>query len=46
MTTVGYENLGQRLFCVHKPLRPLNEIEADISSLEGEIAGLRKGPVA
>ena len=35
-----------RHFYVYKPPRPLAEIEADITALEGEIAGLLKGLVA
>jgi len=46
MTTVGYEIPIYRHFYVYKPPRLLDEIEADISTLEGEIAGLLKGLVA
>ena len=35
-----------RHFYVYKPPRPLDQIEADITELEGEIAGLLKGLVA
>ncbi|WP_111782189.1 HsdM family class I SAM-dependent methyltransferase [Agrobacterium radiobacter] len=45
-TKVGYEIPINRHFYVYKPPRPLGEIEADISALEGEIAGLLKGLVA
>lgn len=45
-TKVGYEIPINRHFYVYKPPRPLNEIEADITALEGEIAGLLKGLVA
>jgi len=45
-TKVGYEVPFNRHFYVYKPPRPLDEIEADISRLEGEIAGLLKGLVA
>jgi len=44
-TKVGYEIPINRHFYVYKPPRPLNEIEADITALEGEIAGLLKGLV-
>ena len=46
MTTVGYEIPINRHFYVYKLPRPLDEIEADITQLEGEIAGLLKGLVA
>jgi type I restriction enzyme M protein len=42
-TKVGYEIPINRHFYVYKPPRPLDEIEADITALEGEIAGLLKG---
>lgn len=45
-TKVGYEIPVNRHFYVYKPPRPLGEIEADITALEGEIAGLLKGLVA
>ena len=45
-TKVGYEIPINRHFYVYKPPRPLDEIEADIARLEGEIAGLLKGLVA
>ena len=45
-TKVGYEIPINRHFYVHKPPRPLNQIEADITKLEGEIASLLKGLVA
>ena len=45
-TKVGYEIPVNRHFYVYKPPRPLDQIEADITSLEGEIAGLLKGLVA
>lgn len=44
-TKVGYEIPINRHFYVYKPPRPLDEIEADITGLEGEIAGLLKGLV-
>lgn len=44
-TKVGYEIPINRHFYVYKPPRPLGEIEADITVLEGEIAGLLKGLV-
>jgi type I restriction enzyme M protein len=45
-TKVGYEIPVNRHFYVYKPPRSLDEIEADIMALEGEIAGLLKGLVA
>lgn len=45
-TKVGYEIPINRHFYVYKPPRPLDEIAADITALEGEIAGLLKGLVA
>ena len=42
-TKIGYEIPINRHFYVYKPPRPLEAIEADIQSLEGEIAGLFKG---
>ena len=45
-TKVGYEIPINRHFYVYKPPRPLDQIEADITRLEGEIAGLLKGLVA
>jgi type I restriction enzyme M protein len=44
-TKVGYEIPINRHFYVYKPPRPLDEIEADIAELEGEITGLLKGLV-
>ncbi len=44
-TKVGYEIPINRHFYVYKPPRPLDQIEADITGLEGEIAGLLKGLV-
>ena len=44
-TKVGYEIPINRHFYVYKPPRPLEEIEADITRLEEEIAGLLKGLV-
>lgn len=44
-TRVGYEIPINRHFYVYKPPRPLAEIEAEIASLEGEIAGLLRGLV-
>ena len=43
---VGYEIPINRHFYVYKPPRPLDQIEAEITELEGEIAGLLKGLVA
>lgn len=45
-TKVGYEIPINRHFYVYKPPRPLEDIEADITRLEGEIAGLLKRPIA
>ena len=45
-TKVGYEIPINRNFYVYKPPRPLEQIEADITKLEEEIAGLLKGLVA
>ena len=45
-TKVGYEIPINRHFYVYKPPRPLDEIETDISTLEGEIADLLEGLVA
>jgi len=45
-TKVGYEIPINRHFYVYKPPRPLDEIETEITALEGEIAGLLKGVVA
>jgi len=42
-TKVGYEVPINRHFYVYEPPRPLDEIEADIAALEGEIAGLLGG---
>ena len=44
-TKVGYEIPINPHFYVYKPPRPLDQIEADITKLEGEIAGLLKGLV-
>ena len=44
-TKVGYEIPINRHFYVYKPLRPLNQIEADITRLEEKIAVLLKGLV-
>ena len=44
-TKVGYEIPINRHFYVYRPPRPLNQIEAEITELEGEIAGLLKGLV-
>ncbi len=44
-TKVGYEIPINRHFYVYKPPRPLEEIEADITALEKEIAGLLEGLV-
>ncbi len=45
-TKVGYEIPINRHFYVYAPPRALEEIEADITALEGEIAGLLKGLVS
>ena len=45
-TKVGYEIPINRYFYVYRPPRSLDQIEADITRLEGEIAGLLKGLVA
>ncbi|MBU6395757.1 MAG: type I restriction-modification system subunit M [Sphingomonadales bacterium] len=45
-TKIGYEIPINRHFYVYKPPRPLGEIEADITKLEGEIADLLKGLVS
>ena len=45
-TKVGYEIPFNRHFYVYKPPRPIDQIEADITRLEEEIAGLLKGLVA
>ncbi len=45
-TKVGYKIPINRHFYVYKPPRPLDQIEADISKLEKEIAELLKGLVA
>ena len=44
-TKVGYEIPINRHFYVYKPLRPLDQIEADITRLEEKIAELLKGLV-
>ena len=45
-TKVGYEIPINRYFYVYKPPRGIDQIEADITRLEGEIAGLLNGLVA
>ena len=45
-TKVGYEIPINRHFYVYKPPRPLDQIEADITRLEGKISGMLKGLVA
>lgn len=45
-TKVGYEIPINRHFYVYKPPRPLADIEADITKLEGEIAYMLQGLVA
>ena len=45
-TKVGYEIPINRHFYVYRPPRPLDQIEADITQLEEDIAGLLKGLVA
>ena len=42
-TKIGYEIPINRHFYVYQPPRPLEEIEADMTKLEGEIAELLKG---
>ena len=44
-TKVGYEIPINRHFYVYKPPRSLDDIEVDITRLEGEIAGLLRGMV-
>lgn len=44
-TKIGYEIPITRHFYVYKPPRPLDEIEADITKLEGEIAAALEGLV-
>ncbi|EAZ99665.1 type I restriction-modification system subunit M [Marinobacter sp. ELB17] len=44
-TKVGYEIPINRHFYVYKPPRPLDKIETEITTLEGEIAELLKGLV-
>ena len=44
-TKVGYEIPINRHFYVYRPPRPLDQIEADITGLEGEVARLLKGLV-
>jgi len=44
-TKVGYEIPINRHFYVYQPPRPLTEIEADITKLEREIAGMLEGLV-
>ena len=39
---VGYETNFNRYFYRYQPPRPLNEIEADIKTLEGEIMAMLK----
>ena len=41
-TKVGYEIPLNRHFYVYEPPRPLEEIEADIKTLEGQILALLK----
>lgn len=45
-TKISYEIPINRHFYVYKPPRSLDDIEADIGALEGEIAGLLRGLVA
>jgi len=45
-TKIGYEIPINRYFYVYKPPRPLTEIRADISKIEGEIANLLQGLIA
>ena len=42
-TKVGYELPVNRHFYVYEPPRPLDQIEADIIRIEGEIAGFAEG---
>ncbi|WP_170164794.1 hypothetical protein [Thiocapsa rosea] len=43
MIKVGFRIPINRRFCVYKPPHPRDEIEADMTKLEGEMAGLREG---
>ncbi len=45
-TTVGYEIPFNRHFYVYKPPRPLDQIETDITQVEGEIAEFLKRLIA
>ena len=45
-TKIGYEIPINRHFYVYKPPRPIDQIETDITRLEGEIEGLLKGLVS
>jgi type I restriction enzyme M protein len=45
-TKIGYEIPINRHFYVYKAPRPLDEIETEITTLEGEVAGLLEGLVA
>ena len=45
-TKVGYEIPINRHFYVYKPPRPVDQIEADITQLEGDISKLLKGLAA
>jgi type I restriction enzyme M protein len=44
-TKVGYEIPINRHFYVYKQPRPLDQLQTDITQLEGEIANLLKGLV-
>ena len=46
MIGLGYEAPINRHFYVYKPPRPLDEIETDITRLEGAVADLLKGSFA
>lgn len=45
-TKVGYEIPLNRHFYVYEPPRPLHEIQADLTALEREIAGMLEGLIA
>ena len=44
-TRVGYEVNFNRYFYKYTPLRPLEEIEADLKGIEADIAGMLEGLV-
>ena len=41
-TKIGYEISFNRYFYVYKPPRPIEEIQADLTKIEDEIAALLK----